>query len=50
VRRRLAAVFEADVDKLSGLLGRDLSPWLEGQTVVANHPGVELGAYPCVRN
>lgn len=50
VRRQLAAVFEADVDKLSRLLGRDLSPWLEGQTVVADHPGVELGAYPCVRN
>jgi hypothetical protein len=49
-RRRLAAVFEADVDKLSGLLGRDLSPWLEGRTVEADHPGVELGAYPCFRN
>jgi len=50
VRRRLAAVFEPDVDKLSRLLDRDLSPWLEGGTAVANHPGVELGAYPCVRN
>jgi hypothetical protein len=50
VRRRLAAVFEADVDKLSRLLGRDLSPWLDGGTVVANPPGAELGAYPCVRN
>lgn len=49
VRRRLAAVFEPDVDKLSRLLGRDLSPWLEGKTAVANRPGVELGAYPCVR-
>jgi Sulfotransferase family len=50
VRRRLAAVFEPDVDKLSGLLGRDLSPWLKGRTVVANPPGAELGAYPCVRD
>jgi hypothetical protein len=48
--RRLAAVFEADVDKLSRLLGRDLSPWLEGRTVVADHLGAELGAYPCLRN
>ena len=47
--RRLAAVFEADVDKLSRLLVRELSPWLEGRTVVANHLGPELGAYPCVR-
>jgi hypothetical protein len=50
VRRRLAAVFEPDVEKLSRLLDRDLSPWLEGGKAVANHPGVELGAYPCVRN
>jgi hypothetical protein len=50
VRRRLAAVFEADVDKLSRLLGRDLSPWLEGRTVVANPQGFELGAHPCHQN
>jgi hypothetical protein len=48
VRRRLAAVFETDVDKLSRLLGRDVSSWLEGRTVVAHHPGVEPGAYPCL--
>ena len=46
--RKLAAVFEADVDKLSRMLGRDVSPWLEGRPVLADDPGAELGAYPCV--
>jgi hypothetical protein len=47
VRQRLGAHFEADVMQLSQLLDRDLSPWLEGDVVVAKRPGTALGAYPC---
>lgn len=47
LRHKLAGVFEADVMRLSRLLDRDLTPWLEEGVVPAEKPGSELGAYPC---
>jgi hypothetical protein len=46
LRQRLAPVFEADVTRLSGMLGRDLTSWLEGGKVPV-HLGSEIGIHPC---
>jgi hypothetical protein len=47
MRQRLAAGFEADVTRLSRLLDRDLSPWLEGGVVAPLEPGTVMGTHPC---
>jgi hypothetical protein len=38
-RAELEDFFRADVEKLSGLLGRDLSPWLSERRELERPPG-----------
>lgn len=47
LRHRLASVFEDDIMRLSRLLDRDVSPWLEGREVPRMRSTTELGVHPC---
>lgn len=47
IRRKLSEVFESDVGRLSQLLHRDLSAWLEAGLIPPPDTGTELGAHPC---
>jgi hypothetical protein len=46
-RQRLARAFERDLERLSQLLGRDLSPWLDARALVTENDGTDLGVHPC---
>jgi hypothetical protein len=49
-RQKLTKVFEPDIARLSQLLDKDLSAWLEGRPVPPAESSTNLGVHPCLND
>jgi hypothetical protein len=45
LRENLARIFEAEIHRLSRMVGRDLSPWLDNGAVAGPEPGTSIGMH-----